>query len=1497
MRPGASMKRQGGDFSKVGNWYEEACVVLQFLRILCGEAVSLTWEPRGASNAGTDFILIEPEKTILVQCKTRSERAWAPGDMAIVLGKVATRLRNDGFFRFVTDSKPYGLYAAVQDAKTDISDTDWFSASKDRATYLSGLGFDPAIESHLPPARQAMQRIQVRMVGKEELAERSRELAVRLLPSDPENLVARLKALAEPESLAKAWTSARLRASLGLNIQWLSPADRSMESDWLAEQNANFLGKITALQGRNVYERQEVDQVVSVFQSDDLPGVVLVHGAAGSGKSHVLAQVSTRLAELGIACLGIRADAWRDHGDDLIARFRAKIGDGRGCIIIDQLDQVAATPAQSQAGIKRIEAWIRAAVFSGLVVVVGCRSVDAIHDTQIHRVLENLSRKTIRIEVGDLPEGIVVEQLARIQTPLSELPIELARLARNPMMLALVVDILRRKGPWLGASSTHELVDRWCEEVASSYGEDSIALIDLIVGRMETDGVIAVDPIALPPNFRSTVKRLVDAGILIREGERIRLFHQVIADTRSAVRLGISASASEVISRLGTRERQSFIESRRLRLAVPRLVQRDEVGAKILRDLGESEQLRPLLRRAVLLGLADVRNPSASVRRLVQAWLETPARRVPVLQTVVVGQPYWTDALREWIDATWSSTPDFRAHLLDCCASVSTRRGDVVANHLKRWERENPGTIGRAQMIFWHNVSEDSDELFEQRLAYLATTRERDYFANWKDLIISHSLRSIRLLRTKLECTELDKLLDHTPVDWLHSWPSDPNFIRSGQFGEAWEQLRPWWINLPNIEIYKVGVAVHNLPPCSLWDLVQFLATAVAACIESNRVSWSQLIALLPNPIRDLDGWFLLTLGSKADFSGATISSATDATDWFMADTKWASLRIGLGDGPRYSLAVDFLGNLAPHLDREAYDRLEKWLVQFRDEWTVGDEQHRYAFGEKTGRMWPNDLGKTAFALLPALGSARWSAEARAYYQYVTEKFRGFSVLEGHASMFGWVGPKVGDDVAQKWTAQQWAKQIFDAPLVDNRHRQMGNDRIGEHTKDNLSILLGRCAGREPGRYAEIGLFLAEHPKGVPERAFSLLLDGIGQTKRPDHVKPGATWEEAPSQKIIAFACHPRVLNEPDCARELSRLIEVRPDLDWPETALGRLIAIALGNGQVFSVSEMKKDRRSRELTSFRINQAPCMALHALSQVAKRRAGLQPQFLGVAREVILHHDVGRRASAAVLAAHCFDASPEICARLVINACEDVNIACEDDVNHTLRYCCTAESLSAEVHALAVSVVIGLTRHGADDYVSEYAAFDVLVLRAWEIIDQAKLVEIMEENLLLRRHAARILARWIKGSEVEGWMRTTAIVLANDEDPHVGDAILWCLRNKGPSRLLSDREFSRAIISSKAAARNQEHLLHAFDEEGALLPVSDLVLKAGQLVVEGLSERTQPWKRAHEITQVNGLLYRLYEEAVRSAEWEIARLVLDCFDQMVEQDVYRAKELLAIMSKE
>lgn len=386
-------------------------------------------------------------------------------------------------------------------------------------------------------------------------------------------------------SLGREWTAVDLHARVQEHgIRLLDHWDANSSVAWMAGLTDQFVRQIAASRrSRPEIPRSEAERLVQLGQQDGR--VVLTHGLPGAGKSVVLAQAVTALRERGIPVLAIRADHLEHDGlgDDPIGRFRSLLGERGGCLVVDQLDQAAAADSPLVLTIQRR---VQPAVRSGITVLVGCRSVDARQETALHQVLFHLGPPPHEVAVGDYEEQVVADMLKPLGIPIDDLGPDLLALVRNPLALSLLLDLVERSGTWRVGNSTVDLVDQWCRQLARDYGESFLPLLDEIAQRMEADRVASVDRHLLDDRFAPLVDRLLQDGLLIDEGAgRVRLFHQIISDMRTALRWSRVDAAEDLLRLLGPRRDQGLRHARRARMTVQRLANRGNTGAAILRQV------------------------------------------------------------------------------------------------------------------------------------------------------------------------------------------------------------------------------------------------------------------------------------------------------------------------------------------------------------------------------------------------------------------------------------------------------------------------------------------------------------------------------------------------------------------------------------------------------------------------------------------------------------------------------------------------------------------------------------------------------------------------------------------------------------------------------------------------------------------------------------------------------------------------------------------------
>ncbi len=1489
------MINRGGVFDKIGNWFEEASVVLQFLRILRNEAESVTWEPRDAS--GIDYELIEHRKRIAVQCKIRERGTWDPSDLEPVLAYARARLDEGAYsYRFVTDLKPGDLDVAVVEARSGLGPAEWLKSKRKerefREKVVRHLRLDPTNMEDVAQALGYLARIDIRTTCQSDLTERAWDLAGALVDDQRETLLLRLSALAKRrESLGKSWTAPELTQVIqelpgGPTLNWNNVPLHT--AAWLDERLREFLKRIKeSRRKRPQYARHEATTVLEACQNDNHKGVILVHGSAGSGKSEVIAQVVEGLHARGMFVLPLRADAPGDSavGNDPTQRLRGLLGDGQGFVVIDQLDQIAS--AAQGHGIKILERWVRSAVQSGLTVIVGCRSVDALQETQLHQVLNHVGNSPRLVPIESLPERTIMDQLASVGVPLDDLGPDLRRLVGNPMILGLVIDLVQKRGAWRGASSTYEVVDAWCQEIMKEYGADAVKTLDAVTEAMERDGLIAIDIMQLPPALRAMSQQLIEAGILIREGNggRIRIFHQTIADARLAYAWSQASTGSELLVKLGEKTTQGFREARRLRLCIPRFAERGDKGIAIIQTIAVHTQVRPLLQRSLLLGLADVPEIRPALRAMLTSWLDEPSRRNCIMRTVVWNRVAWMDALDDWIDTAWTAWSEAeRALLIDLCASVPLLRGDSVAKHLSHWEQESPGTLAKAGSVFWHDPSKDSDALFLLRLDQMARGAERDYFPEWPKLLAEHPHRAVALLRVLLEKLPSDATTDFDPPQWMHNFPANLPESALTVGLTTWSNLLSWWNQAEIDHLRQVPVGDGLLTDGLLVHVVTTLSQAFAASISRRDATWTDLVDRLPNPLRDIDGWLLMRIGIRLDAS-APSQTWSDATAWFMSDARWAHLRIGrVGNRLQYNLANEFLKNVTEQLPARGFAEVEAWLLHYRDPWTIADEEFR-SRGLSDGRILPSRRGETAYLLLPALNPNRWMESTRAYFDSLCRRFDQHKehLFREQSMSGGSVISIVPDIAAERWSDAIWIKRLRTVP-TSSKWRQLDRHTVGTNTVSALESQLRSLAGRNPPRYAQLAQAFIDTSNPPPDSSFSALIDALG--RKGD--SPGSP-PPLDDVSYARLASHPAFLNKDACVREIANAVERRSHYPWSEAVIERLVAISRLDGHA------EREDEQHGFLQYRINEAACITLHALADLARKHSLLQARLLNLAESLIDHPQHAQRASAAKLAFSCMETNPVRASQIAFAIAQESLIAAEPDLSPWIRHIAGNDELDALIRHQAKDILLGLAGQTGPRRVAEAGGIGVICLRAWGIIDQESCVAAVRDNPIARKAVAKQVAHGVREVDAPRWLRAYAIELANDEDPDVGDAIFLAFWGKDSGHLLDDSGFVMSMVNSSAGRIKPEHIITACDERGSLLPINALVLAMANNLVAERDQPETPWKRGHQILQISGLLTRLYEEASRSSRAEIANQALDAMDGLIDNDLLASNQILQLVS--
>ena len=1486
----------GGFWDKIGNEYERDYVCLQWLRLLGEHVEAVAWEGRGSDEPGVDLWIEHKRERIAVQCKTRSTGQWNASGLRSesFLPKVRKHLdRPDGAGSFVL--------ATNQGAPPLIALRDWAQSTEEPEELLppareiaTAMGFD--VPNEAEALREAGNRIEVDVQTERGLAERIHELAADLAGDGGKRLVSELKALPLKEVLKRELRADELRRMLPPDIRWRGGVDSRLVLEELHCIQCAFVED--ALAARRILdppiERPETERLLGLVQAGPIDRVVLVHGGAGAGKSDVLASVVRDWPMQQSVVVPILADECGRilSGALTIEKLVVATGAGRVTLLIDQLDQLRQAGIESQRRIRDAQRLVRTARRLGCRVIVGCRTVDATKDTQLHKLLRpDGGAPPVELLVGELPEAEVTRVLSDAGVAWNTLGLGVQKLVRQPLCLGIVLGLVEGDG-WQGMRSLHELVLAWWEQIAGGNDAKVQAMRALLV-KMESDGSFAVDR-SLLRDATSIDALVVDGLVQEISGKRVRPTHQALADALLAQELGSCDTVEEILAKLGERERQGVHQARRLRLAASLLSRRDQGGAQLVDELYHSLGIRPLLKRALLLGLADdPLPPSAPLTRIVLSWLDDPAETGLVSGALLLGRGHWVVACRTWMESAWSTSDrGVQNRVLQVLGSVSAQEGDLVAELLGRWTHEDPDTWERAARIFYQDPADDSDALFEMRNQAPGRIGFPQEHPNWKRLIGDNPVRASRTLARRIESVAVEELQDHAEASGyvvpLPDLLSEPDLEVSDR---VWRDLRPWWLALPIESLRQIETGSSSFPASPLADCVAIVATCLARLLDEGRLTWDDLLAQLSASWRELDGWLMLEVGAR--LTGARREPIESAAGWLIENESAVHIHVGWHGRPLdYVLLRPFVRAVAPDLSDDGYCRLERWILEYREQWSSEDERIRMARSSEHGMLMPNEQGMLAYRLLPELPEERRTLVASTRLEEFRRKYDQVSTSPSLEGFSGWLRSSVGDDVARCWPAKEWVQRLREAPLEPKRWSGR-EDGVAEYTFDTLSDQLVGLVSSNPHQFLPVvrALASAEEPRLERDALHSRLLLSISTTKPPGNVDP--TWVATTSDEIEDLLRLPAYFQNDECAIEIGRIVQHRPSHDWSPEVVDRLVEIATVEIPHEPNPVAAVYPRDDAMTLFQWNDAACVAVRALACLATKHEVLHPQLLDVAEELVETDPLARRAVAGVLAMCCDRTDSTRARNLLIRACRDARVAADRECLGAQFWVLGQSDTSGELRNAIVELLSDLPGHD-ETQVSERGGAAVVELRKRGMIEPSTVSSLLDGRPTARKGAATQLGRILPEGKDEPWILDMAIGLANDDDREVGDTMLRATLSTHNRATWIGTEFGLHLVATTAAKRDQSRILRAFDDEAELTPVVDHVFASAQKLLDKSDEdySDRPWARFEEARSLGNLLSRLVEELEKTGDLEQRIRALDTWDKLVIARPFEVGALLA-----
>ena len=415
----------GGYAEKLGNRYEGRWVVRQVLHLLNGEIRPITVEAIGDDEAGVD-LWIERKDGVreAQQCKignsANPDWSMAALNQRRILQYLRRQLERDRSYQFalISSVPAVTLQALSLSARDSTGDPQDFYAHQVKrrspklktafSDFCRYLELGPEQPNDIASAFDILQRSDFHLFSDDQKTrDDMRAWAGYLVDGEPVTTIAAIADYVE-QNLRKPIYADTIRAhlaGLGLHPRQLphdnrvAPAIESLQTQFKTSIGPGLIGGL-------LLPREETASVLKAVDEHATTGVILLHGAAGAGKSGVLYELSLRLREREIPFLPIRLDRkvprnntiqfGKDMGlPESPARCLEALAAQRpSVLILDQLDALRWTSSHSANALEVCKSLVNevlAARDSGqkMTVVLACRTFDFKHDPGIKEWLHD----------------------------------------------------------------------------------------------------------------------------------------------------------------------------------------------------------------------------------------------------------------------------------------------------------------------------------------------------------------------------------------------------------------------------------------------------------------------------------------------------------------------------------------------------------------------------------------------------------------------------------------------------------------------------------------------------------------------------------------------------------------------------------------------------------------------------------------------------------------------------------------------------------------------------------------------------------------------------------------------------------------------------------------------------------------------------------------------------------------------------------------------------
>ena len=1489
------MPRAGGEADKLGNRYESLWAVDAALDLVDGEYVDLTLEPVGDESAGIEFFRTKRSGVREYHSIKRQHHLgnWTIVRLAetspigrSILGDLIGKIQTGAEAVFISGTSASELEELIQRARASDS-LDEFHQRISASGRLSGLFLTYVIPrcDGERSAFCALSHLRVRTKNEPELARdverRIRSLfrmrneepveakAVRLLLGDflTDSLGSQLRAESIQEALSThGVVRSRLAhdTTIGERIQQLNRA-------YLREVNALLINKVQI-------DRRESLAAYTTLVDDGKS--VMLEGTAGGGKSCVLAQVLSQLAEDNVPCLVIRLDRLAES--DLSAQASGvnrglpesptitlgEFAGGRPSVLcIDQLDALSLVSARQQWAWGAFNELVdETRNYPNMRLLFACRSFDLEQDAQLRALAANEDRVE-RIRIQDLDEDTVHSAIAasRIVVP----PLEAKQLQILSVPLHLYIFLVAARSGQVDFAAAGDLFDAFwnaksrmvARRLTDQAPAWSAAVSALCHAMSEQESLVV--PEYVMDEYGETMAAMASEAVVYLQDGNLRFFHEAFFDYSFA--------------RTFLRENRDFVEW--LASDEQNLFRRSQVRQVLtfLRDRGpnrfeylstvkrllQEERIRFHIKRLILDWLGALPDPSPDEWVIVEGLAHELDEHA---WSVIRNSVPWFDVLQDmgrW--SFWLTADDEqvdRAVTLLRTPDVLNARSVVVAELVYPFRGRSEEWRDRLRWLASGGYGYSSPEMqdFVIDLISDATLDEAkpgiamnaDWWMIWYKSSTERPAFTARVLGAWFD-RQLDRAAELQRDDPFSGSPeivtysqfsahvikecaahAPRKFVRElfPRFARFDVRVPKEWIAAPS-RVGNPDDQLRNALADAMISLAQDDPAELDTIVDAERLSQSKWMSALrlsawsANPDYYAERIVPFLLNRPDQRLSIDYNFSMGETDSFIAVSRTAV---------EAASAVCSDGQFA---------ELEGAILNFTPDW------------ERRRRM----VGRTRLALLRALAQERMGEATRLQ---ISELERRFPDAPEH----GAPRPPVDDDTAE------WAG----GPILPEAQRYMSDDQwlsaMATYTNDSPSLRDGNFVGVAPERSWELTRLVREDPARFaaladrmdethPTTYFEAILGGLTRNDRAPS-RPGTL------EQVCSVLRRTAELGISLQGKEVAHAIGALSDEPLPADIVQMLCRVALEDPDPEADTWQDSDD-ARDYTGQAINSARGATAMALAQLlfadGNRWASLKP----TVEQLVVDRVLAVRSMAvdcllAVLDVHRSDALT--CFQRL--ATEAVRILGTNKVERFLRY-----AIFRDYPAIR-SILLSMLRASQPTVVRAGARL-VTLAELWldEARNDADLLPQTGEDA--RMGAAKIYAEYVAnetvGTECEQHLRT----LFADESEAVRKEAGKCWLALEADQVARRGSLIGAYARSLASANDMDILLSRLQE--TRLPVPNEVCDLAERAVAAYGSRAASiqYSEGGAAYRLAPLMVRLYEQ---TSDPMFRKRVLNAIDDMI-----------------